>query len=228
MTTQPLERRLSGNPRFPESVIASHPDLAASSDASPVFEFPALVEAAADRAAKEREESESSGVALRLADRAEITMLEMVAAGHAVIEMPVEHTFAAGQYVRTIRIPGDTLLTSREHLQQHVFIISQGTISVTSELEGRKTYTAPYIGVTEPGTRRTLYAHPGPEVVWTTFHLNPDNETDPDKLILEITDYSNPLIDQSHPDFKASGLEDLLSAWRTDYVEKLTHEGEAS
>ena len=141
-----------------------------------------------------------------LADRAEVTMLQMVAAGHPVIQMPVSHHFPPGLYVRQITIPKGTLLTSREHLHRHPFFISEGDISVTSETEGVVRYVAPFAGITEAGTRRVLFAHE--TTVWTTVHANPTNETDPDKIVLEITGHDNPLVDPSCP---------LLEAWGKDF-----------
>ncbi|WP_367874012.1 hypothetical protein [Luteolibacter sp. Populi] len=142
-----------------------------------------------------------------LADRAEVAMLAALQAGHVhLVEMPVTHRFAEGLYIRTIFIPAGTVLTSREHLHQHPFVISQGDISVTSEKEGAVRYTAPHVGITEPGTRRVLAAHA--DTTWTTVHLNPTNETDPDKIVLEITGHDNPLVDPSCP---------LLRAWSKDH-----------
>lgn len=175
----------------------------------PVLEFPALVAAAA-------EQSEKAELSTCLADRAEVTMLGMLGDGTAhVVEMPVTHQFADGLYIRTIFIPAGTLLTSREHLHQHPFIISQGDISVTSDTEGAVRYKAPHIGITEPGTRRVLYAHE--DTTWTTAHLNPTNERDPDKIVLEVTSHVNPLVDPSNP---------LLRAWATDYAPTIANRAE--
>src|SRR5688572_12560358 len=119
----------------------------------PLLEFPALVAAAT-------EQSQKTELSTCLADRAEVTMLGMLGDGTAhVVEMPVTHQFADGLYIRTIFIPAGTLLTSREHLHQHSFTISQGDISVTSDTEGAVRYKAPHVGITEPGTRRVLFAH---------------------------------------------------------------------
>ena len=38
----------------------------------------------------------------------------------------------------------------------------------------------PFSMISEPGTKRLAYTHT--EVVWTTVHHNPDNETDLEKL----------------------------------------------
>jgi hypothetical protein len=52
------------------------------------------------------------------------------------------------------------------------------------------TYTAPYQGITKPGTKRILYNHT--DVIWTTFHVS--EETDVEKLeevgVLVCDDYT--------------------------------------
>ena len=74
------------------------------------------------------------------------------------------------------------MLTSMTHKTQHPFVISQGSVKVTSDNEGSIIYEAPYTGVTEPNTRRALHALT--DVVWTTFHVT--NETDVAKIAEEI------------------------------------------
>jgi len=101
-------------------------------------------------------------------------------------EMPTNHVFTPGLYTRSIFMPAGSLLTSRIHLFQHPFVISLGSVSVWMDAKlGWQFLQAPHIGVTEAGTRRILYAHT--DVIWTTTHLNTDNETDPDKLVMQLT-----------------------------------------
>lgn len=98
---------------------------------------------------------------------------------------PLNHVFTPGIYVRECFLPKGTLLTSRIHLTEHPFIISAGIVSVWDAVNGVVTLRAPYTGVTQPGTRRILFAHE--DTIWSTIHANPDNETDPDKLVLKLT-----------------------------------------
>lgn len=100
-------------------------------------------------------------------------------------EMPLNHILTDGQYTRSIFMPTGTLLTSRIHLYEHPFIISAGSVSVWSDEFGWQLLNAPHIGVTKPGTRRILYIHQ--DCIWTTIHLNPNNETDPDKIVKMVT-----------------------------------------
>lgn len=127
-----------------------------------------------------------------IVDRVEEYLLSMSdATGFPCVAFPLVHRFTPGLYIREIHIPAGHILTSREHLLEHPFTISKGRISVRSETEGLVTYEAPHTGITKPGTRRVLIAHT--DTIWTTYHLNPDDETDPDKIVGKITCHDNPL-----------------------------------
>lgn len=97
----------------------------------------------------------------------------------------LNHIFTPGLYVREIFMPKGMLLTSRIHLTEHPFVISCGVASIWDDEKGWVTMSAPHTGITKPGTRRILYIHE--DTIFSTFHLNPENETDPDRIILEIT-----------------------------------------
>lgn len=116
--------------------------------------------------------------------------LEVALAQLPRVDLPVVHRFTEGMYIREIQIPAGTMLTSMTHKTQHPFVISQGSVKVTSDNEGSEIYEAPYTGITEPNTRRALHALT--DVVWTTFHVT--NETNVAKIaeqILEPKDMSH-------------------------------------
>jgi len=108
--------------------------------------------------------------------------LEVALAQLPRVELPVTHRFTKGMYIREIQIPAGTMLTSMTHKTQHPFVISKGSIMVTSDNEGGVVYEAPYTGITEPNTRRALHAIT--DVVWTTFHVT--DETDVEKICDQI------------------------------------------
>lgn len=108
-------------------------------------------------------------------------------------EIPCEHRFAPGLYIREVTIPAGTTVMSMQHKTEHPFVISKGRILVTSENEGAVEYAAPHTGITKPGTRRALHALE--ETVWTTFHAT--EETDVEKICLEILEpQKNPKLNQ--------------------------------
>lgn len=116
--------------------------------------------------------------------------LEVAMARLPQVDLPVVHRFTPGLYIREIQIPAGTILTSMTHKTEHPFVLSRGTIMVTSENEGSQVYQAPYTGITTANTRRALKAIT--DVVWTTFHVT--EETDVEKIgeqILEKKDMSH-------------------------------------
>lgn len=104
------------------------------------------------------------------------------------IELPLVHRFTNGLYTREIFMPKGTLLTSKIHKTRHQFVILKGEVSVIDELGNEVRYQAPYVGITEEGTRRVLYIHE--DCLWMTIHANPDNlnEVELEKLIIEPHD----------------------------------------
>lgn len=108
--------------------------------------------------------------------------LETALARLPQVEMPVTHRFTKGMYIREIEIPAGTMLTSMTHKTEHPFVLSKGSILVTSDNEGSVLYEAPYTGITKAGTRRALHAVT--DVVWTTFHAT--DETDVEKICEQI------------------------------------------
>lgn len=106
--------------------------------------------------------------------------------------LPIRHIFTDGLYVREVTVPKGTVLTSKIHKVQHQFFVLKGSILVWDESGIGKQVFAPFIGVTEPNTRRMAYALE--ETVWATAHPNPLN-LDLDSLEKEIFEqYRNPLL----------------------------------
>lgn len=90
------------------------------------------------------------------------------------VECPLVNVFTPGLYLRQVFIPAGTILTSKIHKTQHPYIVSMGKISVFDEGQGEVLIQAPFMGVTQAGTRRVLYAHE--DTIWTTAHANPEDE----------------------------------------------------
>lgn len=90
---------------------------------------------------------------------------------YQLVDAPLEHRFTPGLYSRQITMPEGVLVTSESHKTEHQYILSQGIVSVWTEDEGEVLISAPFHGITVPGTRRVLYIHPeGGDAIWTTFH----------------------------------------------------------
>jgi hypothetical protein len=106
------------------------------------------------------------------------------------IDFPLVHRFtktvvngeSRGMYVREIFMPARTYALSKIHKTQHPYVVLSGRASVWTADKGMVEITAPYVGITEPGTERFLYMHE--DTVWLTFH--PTNETDLEKIEDEV------------------------------------------
>lgn len=92
-----------------------------------------------------------------------------------------EHFFAPGVYGRKMTIPKGLCVVGKIHKHAHLNVITKGVIKVVTEF-GEDIYTGPRIWVSEPGTKRAVYALEDTE--WMTIHHNPSDTTD----IREIED----------------------------------------
>lgn len=96
-------------------------------------------------------------------------------------ECPLTHRFTPGLYSREIFMPRKTAVISHVHKTRHQYAVMRGRVMVWTD--GKfEDIVAPFVGVTEPGTRRVLYVVE--DTVWITFH--PTTETDMAKLEDEL------------------------------------------
>jgi hypothetical protein len=93
--------------------------------------------------------------------------------------MPVENSFCDGVYARSMFIPAGTVATGAIHRRESFFLVRQGTLIVHT-LDGPVHYGPGHMSITKIGDKRAVIALT--DVIVTTFHANPDNETDPQTL----------------------------------------------
>lgn len=120
-------------------------------------------------------------VAERLAARDKIAALETVMRTMAPLVIEPRHYFGTDCYVREVTLPAGTTATGKIHKTRHVCIISKGDVTVVTET-GSQRIAAPATFISEPGTKRAVYAHE--DTVWTTIHGTP--ETDIAKLEADL------------------------------------------
>lgn len=118
-------------------------------------------------------------VAPLVADHAEVYRLESEILKQPQVEMPVSHEHCDGVYARSMFIPAGTVATGAIHRHESFFLVRMGTLLVHSP-DGPLEYQAGHMSVTKPGDKRAVVALT--DVIVTTFHANPDNETDPTEL----------------------------------------------
>lgn len=94
------------------------------------------------------------------------------------VDLPVEHHFAPGIYMRRMLIPAGVCLTGKIHKHVHLNICT-GDISIYTE-DGPKRLTGQHIMLSSVGVKRVGFAHT--DTTWITVHLNPTDETDIEKL----------------------------------------------
>ena len=103
----------------------------------------------------------------------------------------LEHEFGEGTYIR-ITMPKNMIYLSAIHLVKHPYFVMKGKATVISD-KGLQLITAPYHGITEPGTQRVLYIHE--ECVWITVH--PTDKDNVEDAVNEVTS-----INYDHPKLK--------------------------
>ncbi len=110
-------------------------------------------------------------------DLVEAKMLDLVDEGEfELLHREPVHRFTNGMYSREFTMYAGERWTSKIHLTDHQFIISQGKAAIFNNGESI-ILEAPYHGITKAGTRRVLLIPDDSEpCIFTTFHPNPDNE----------------------------------------------------
>ena len=105
-------------------------------------------------------------------DELEVAMLENCEPVHCL----TTHMFTDGMYIREIFMPAGSLITSKVHKTEHPYIVSYGKVAVSIDGDDWNEITAPYTGITKPGTRRVLYILE--DCIWTTFHRVDDMKSE--------------------------------------------------
>lgn len=98
-------------------------------------------------------------------------------------EIPIEHFFMDGVYVRQMTMYKGTVVVGAIHKHLHMCFLLKGHLSVASR-EGVKEYIAPCFIIAEPGEQRILYALE--DSLWFNTHKNPSNTSDVKQLEKEI------------------------------------------
>ena len=148
----------------------------------------------------------------------EMDKVEAELANLPPIELPLEHFFPKGLYVRKIFMPANSMVVSMKHKTTHPFFILKGKVAVLKEspkggLECEALYEGGDMGITKPDTKRFLYNIE--DTVWVTCHANPENIEDPDQIVVNISERTdNPLIDIEDPRF---------NSWKKDVSPSLIH-----
>lgn len=118
-----------------------------------------------------------SQAALTLPPSQRIELLEAVLLKCAQTDIPIEHVFAPGIYMRQGKIAKGTFLIGHRHKTQHINVVFCGRVTVMTD-EAMFEVTGPATFVAEAGTRKVIYAHE--DAVMANIH--PTTETDLTKI----------------------------------------------
>lgn len=72
-------------------------------------------------------------------------------------EPVTDHFFADGMYCRVVFRPAGVVIVGKVHKKEHFYVVCSGTVAVTTD-EGVKEVTGPKVIVSQPGTKRAVYA----------------------------------------------------------------------
>lgn len=107
----------------------------------------------------------------------QIRELQQVIGDMPQVELPLFHHFANNAYARELHIRAGVAIVGKMHRTQHFLIVAAGHISVTTS-EGQEDIVGPRVIVTQPGTKRAIYAFT--DAVLITTHVT--TETDLDEI----------------------------------------------
>lgn len=98
-----------------------------------------------------------------------------------LIDLPVDHHFAPGVYMRQMNAKAGTLVVSKMHRTEHMNILLTGSLTVATE-NGIELLKAPLVIKSMPGTKRIGYFHE--DSSWITVH--PTRTTDLDLIEQQV------------------------------------------
>ena len=98
-----------------------------------------------------------------------------------LIDVPVDHHFAPGVYMRQMNAKAGTLVVSKMHRTEHMNILLTGSLTVATE-DGIELLKAPVVLKSMPGTKRIGYFHEDSR--WITVH--PTQTTDLDLIEQQV------------------------------------------
>lgn len=88
----------------------------------------------------------------------EIKTLQKAMSELPQVELETRHYFADGMYCRELFRPKGTTIVGKVHKREHFYIVVLGEVTIAGDGK-RERVKAPKIFVSQPGTKRAVYAH---------------------------------------------------------------------
>lgn len=98
-----------------------------------------------------------------------------------LIDVPVEHHFAPGVYMRQMNAKAGTVVVSKMHRTEHMNVLLSGSLTIATE-NGIEYLQAPAVIKSMPGTKRIGYFHE--DTSWMTVH--PTDSTDLEEIERQV------------------------------------------
>jgi len=117
-------------------------------------------------------------------------VLESYGDGNSIVETPhapLTHNFADQLYIRRMDMVAGSVVVGAIHNHQHVWFLLTGKLSIYSN-DKLEDYVAPCYVVSEPGTKRLIYAHE--QSIFVNVHKNPSNTKNIEELEKEIVSFT--------------------------------------
>lgn len=100
-----------------------------------------------------------------------------------IAEIPIKHEFADQIYIRQMTMKADQVVVGAIHNHKHIWFLMKGKITVNDNGEIID-HIAPCYMVSEPGSKRIIYAHE--HSIFVNVHKNPSNTQNITQLEKEI------------------------------------------
>ena len=112
-------------------------------------------------------------------DQLDLKAVESEMIAQEQVDIPVEHIFSGGVYIRQILIPKGTIVMGKRHRHETCNILLSGELSIYAG-EGKESnrVKGPLMFTSPPGTKKLAYCHE--DAIFMNIH--PTEETDLEKI----------------------------------------------
>jgi len=90
--------------------------------------------------------------------REDIERLQASLSALPQMELMTRHYWADGMYCRELFRPAGTTIVGKVHKREHFYIVASGIVTVVGDGK-RETIEGPKVLVSQPGTKRAVFAH---------------------------------------------------------------------
>lgn len=118
-------------------------------------------------------------------DALKIERLEEAMLALPQVDLPLDHFFASGVYVRQMTAPAGALIVGHQHKTEHVCILLEGSMTIATP-DGIKTISAPMTFIAPPGRKVLLVIE---DIVFQNIHATEERDLDKlEELLVEKSD----------------------------------------